>query len=91
MWKDLIDCNHLKTMLKQDLQNGEGCCLIDPHGDFVEEIMPHIPRSRADDVILFDPGDLERPMGLNILEAYTKEQKEFMSQEALAIFHFSNF
>jgi len=76
----------LKTMLKQDLQEGEGCCLIDPHGDFAEGILAHIPRSRADDVVMFNPGDLERPMGLNILEAYTKEQKEFMAQEALAIF-----
>lgn len=76
----------LKTMINQDLQNGEGTCLIDPHGDLAEGVRSHIPRSRADDVVIFDPGDLERPMGLNILEAYTKEQKEFMSQEALAIF-----
>ncbi|MBN2087458.1 type IV secretion system DNA-binding domain-containing protein [Candidatus Peregrinibacteria bacterium] len=76
----------LKQMLKQDLKNGEGLCLIDPHGDLVEGIIPHIPRERADDVILFDPGDLGRPMGLNILEAYTTDEKEYMSQEALAIF-----
>ena len=76
----------LFNMLKQDVQAGEGACLIDPHGDFAEKILGHIPRKRADDVLFFDPGDLERPMGLNILEAHTKEQKEFMSQEALAIF-----
>lgn len=76
----------LSTMMKQDLANGEGICLIDPHGDLVEGIMPYIPRHRADDVVLFDPGDMERPMGLNVLEAYTTEEKEFMSQEALAIF-----
>lgn len=76
----------LSTMLKQDLEAGNGLCLIDPHGDLAEGILPFIPRRRADDVILFDPGDLERPMGLNILEAKTKEQKEFVSQEALAIF-----
>lgn len=76
----------LKGMLKQDVQSEKGICLIDPHGDLVEDILPHIPRSRADDVILFDPGDMGRPMGLNILEAYTDDQKEFMSQEALSIF-----
>lgn len=76
----------LKGMIKQDLLEGHGTCLIDPHGDLVESVLPHVPRKRADDVIIFDPGDLERPMGLNILEAYTRDEKEFMSQEALAIF-----
>ena len=76
----------LKSMLKQDSQAGRGLCLVDPHGDLVEGILPHIPRSRADDVIVFDPGDLSRPMGMNILEAYTADDKEAMSQEALAIF-----
>ncbi len=76
----------LKEMVKQDLKGGEGVCLIDPHGDLAESVLAHIPRKRADDVIVFDPGDLGRPMGLNILEAYTTDEKEFMSQEALAIF-----
>ena len=76
----------LENMIRQDVQNGEGVCVVDPHGDLVEAILPYIPRERADDVILFDPGDLERPMGLNLLEAKTDEQKEFVSQEALSIF-----
>jgi len=76
----------LKEMVKQDIKAGKGICLVDPHGDLAESIIPHIPRKRADDVIIFDPGDLGRPMGLNILEAYTPDEKEFMSQEALAIF-----
>lgn len=76
----------LKTMLKQDAQKGHGMCLIDPHGDLVEGILPLVPRSRADDIIIFDPGDMGRPMGLNILEAKTQDEKEFMSQEALSIF-----
>lgn len=76
----------LEYMIRQDLQNGEGVCVVDPHGDLVEAVLPYVPRERADDVILFNPGDLERPMGLNLLEAHTEEQKEFISQEALAIF-----
>ena len=76
----------LKATLKQDAKLGHGMCLIDPHGDLVEGILPHIPRERADDVIVFDPGDLSRPMGLNILEAHTIDEKEFMAQEALSIF-----
>ncbi|MCF7845707.1 MAG: type IV secretion system DNA-binding domain-containing protein, partial [Candidatus Peribacteraceae bacterium] len=76
----------LENMVRQDLQNGEGLCLVDPHGDLVESVLPYIPRSRADDVIYFNPGDLERPMGLNILEGKTADEREFMAQEALAIF-----
>ena len=76
----------LKNMIKQDLISGHGTCVIDPHGDLVEDTIPHIPRERADDIIFFNPGDLERPMGLNILEAKTRDEKESMSQEALAIF-----
>lgn len=76
----------LDQMLKQDLRNGNGLCLVDPHGDLVEAALPYLPRERAEDVIVFEPGDMDRPMGLNILEAETEDQREFMAQEALAIF-----
>lgn len=76
----------LETMIKQDLANGNGCCVVDPHGDLVEAVLPYIPRSRADDVILFSPGDLERPLGLNMLEGKTPDEREFVAQEALQIF-----
>jgi len=76
----------IKYMIKQDLQNNKGVCVIDPHGDLIEDVLPYIPKHRADDVIIFDPGDLDRPLGINILEGETWDQKEFASQEALAIF-----
>jgi len=76
----------LENMIRQDLANGEGMCVIDPHGDLVETCLPYIPRKRADDVIYFNPGDLERPVGLNILEGKTPDEREFMAQETLAIF-----
>ncbi|MFA5351792.1 MAG: type IV secretion system DNA-binding domain-containing protein [Candidatus Gracilibacteria bacterium] len=76
----------LEGMIKQDIANGEGVCVVDPHGDLVEAILPYIPRSRADDVIYFNPGDLSRPIGLNILEGKTPDEREFMANEALAIF-----
>lgn len=76
----------LETMIKQDLKDGHGVCVMDPHGDLAEAVLPFVPRSRADDVIYFNPGDLERPMGLNMLEGKTPDEREFMSQEALSIF-----
>jgi hypothetical protein len=52
----------MQVMARQDLQNGNGIAVVDPHGDLVKDLMPFIPRERADDVILFDPSDTDRPM-----------------------------
>lgn len=69
----------LKSMALQDIRAGHGVCVIDPHGDLVEDILKYIPPERAEDVIYFDPGDVDRPMGLNLLEANTEDQKHFMT------------
>lgn len=76
----------MKNMAIQDIQRGMGICMIDPHGDLIESILAHIPRERADDVILFDPGDVERPMAFNMLEWDTPEQKTFVINEMINIF-----
>ena len=57
------------NMIRQDLRNGNGICVIDPHGSLIESVLPFVQKNRADDVIIFDPSDIERPMGLNLLEA----------------------
>lgn len=75
----------LQVMIRQDLRNGDGLCVIDPHGSLVEDILPFIPRERADDVIYFDPSDMERPLGLNLLEADTWEEKELVALDAMNI------
>lgn len=77
----------MKTMAVQDIVNGEGVCVVDPHGDFIEDILPHVPASRAEDVIVFEPSDLERPMGLNMLEVENEAQKDFAVQEMISIFY----
>jgi len=77
----------MRNMIVQDIQNGEGVCVVDPHGDLVESCLGHIPKDRVDDVIIFAPGDLERPMGLNMLEVKTADQADFAVQEMIAIFY----
>lgn len=69
----------LEDMAIQDIKAGYGVCVIDPHGDLVENILKYIPANRAEDVIYFDPSDMERPMGLNLLEANTEDEKHFMT------------
>lgn len=75
------------NLIIQDIKNGEGVCVVDPHGGLIEEVLPHIPKERMEDVIYFDPSDTERPMGLNILEADTPEEMDFAVQEMIAIFY----
>lgn len=76
----------LSFMARQDAQNGAGFALIDPHGDLVEDVLRFIPKERVKDVIVFNPGDRERPMALNILEAHTDEDKDRASLDAMQIF-----
>lgn len=80
--------NFLKSLIIQDIQNGDGVCMIDPHGSDIEDILANIPPHRLEDVIYFDPAHVDRPMALNMLEydpAYP-EQKTFVVNELFSIF-----
>ncbi|MDD3145193.1 MAG: type IV secretory system conjugative DNA transfer family protein [Candidatus Gracilibacteria bacterium] len=60
-------------LARQDVRNGDGVCVIDPHGDLVEDVLAFTPKERAKDVVLFDPSDDDRPMGLNMLEVISSD------------------
>ncbi|MFZ4632416.1 MAG: type IV secretory system conjugative DNA transfer family protein [Patescibacteria group bacterium] len=77
----------LSNMITQDIQNGEGVCVFDPNGDLIQDILDRIPPERAEDVIVFSPGDIERPMALNLLEYDPRypEQKSFVINEMIGI------
>jgi hypothetical protein len=78
----------LVNMILQDINAGNGCCFIDPHGSDVQNILANIPKDRIKDVIYFDPSYTERPMALNMLE-YDRshpEQKTFVVNELFSIF-----
>lgn len=78
----------MKGLIKQDIEAGRGVCLIDPHGDFAEEVLGLVPKERAEDVIFIDPADYDRPMGLNMLEFDPRypQMKTFVINEMLKIF-----
>jgi len=80
--------NFLQELAKQDAKAGRGFCFIDPHGDAIEDILAAIPKERAEDVIVFDPADTERPFGLNMMEYDEShpEQKTFVINEMIGIF-----
>ncbi|MBI2330021.1 type IV secretory system conjugative DNA transfer family protein [Candidatus Daviesbacteria bacterium] len=77
----------LKTLMLQDILAGKGLCFIDPHGDAAEELLQLIPPQRAEDVIYFDPSDMLRPFGLNMLEAYSEEQKHFVVASIIGLMY----
>jgi DNA helicase HerA-like ATPase len=76
-----------EAMIVADMQAGEGLCVIDPHGDLIRNLLHRVPDSRTKDVILFEPFDTERPIGLNMLEVSNEEQKDFAVQEMISIFY----
>jgi hypothetical protein len=78
----------LGNLIIQDIQAGKGLAIIDPHGELVENALGFVPKERLDDVIYFNPGDLSRPMGINMLDYnYDKpEEKTFIVNEMIGIF-----
>ncbi len=76
----------LTQMALQDIANGDGVCVVDPHGDLILDILARMPAHRLKDVVHFNPSDMEHPVGLNMLDAPTPEEQDFAVQEMIAIF-----
>lgn len=73
-------------MALQDLAAGRGLCVIDPHGDLVDDLLARMPRERLDDLVLIDPADPERCVSFNVLEAKTDLEKQLLSSDLVASF-----
>ncbi|HEY8999406.1 MAG TPA: ATP-binding protein [Candidatus Saccharimonadales bacterium] len=73
----------LENLALQDMLSGRGFAFVDPHGDTAERLLAMVPRERTEDVIYFSPSDMEYPLGLNLFEFQTPDQKDFIIQEVL--------
>jgi hypothetical protein len=76
----------LLNLIKQDLENNQGLCVIDPHGDLIDSVIENIPESRIKDVVIFDPSDSDFPIGFNILKANSELEKTLISSDLIATF-----
>jgi hypothetical protein len=76
-----------QSAILQDIQNGDGCCFIDPHGEVIDWLLPRIPPERAKDVVLFDPSDPQAILGLNLLEWHTPQERDLIIQELILLFY----
>lgn len=74
----------LETMISQDIKNGFGVGVLDPHGETIDKVLNRIPDERVQDVIYFDPSDTTKPLGLNLLEMDDPGQKNLMASALLA-------
>jgi hypothetical protein len=76
----------LLNLIAQDIEQGRGITVLDPHGDLIEEVISHIPAYRLKDVVLVDPSDSEYPIGLNLLSAYSESEKTILASDLVALF-----
>ncbi len=76
----------LENMIIQDIRNGKGIAVVDPHGDLVEKVVKFIPSERTNDVIYFNPADMEHPIAFNILESVDLEYKNLVSNGLVGVF-----
>jgi hypothetical protein len=77
----------LENLALQDMLDGKGFAFIDPHGDSAEALLGMVPKERVEDVIYFNPADMESPLGLNLFEFDTPDQRDFLVQEAIAMLY----
>jgi len=76
----------MENMIIQDIINGEGVALVDPHGDFAEKILDFIPNDRINDVIYLDPADMEYPIAFNVMETVSQEHKHLIASGLIGVF-----
>ncbi len=76
----------LKNMAVQDIQRGDGVGFIDPHGETAEDILSFIPESRINDVVYFNPADMERVIGFNVMEKVNKEHRHLVASGLMGVF-----
>ncbi|USN54518.1 MAG: type IV secretion system DNA-binding domain-containing protein [Candidatus Peribacteria bacterium] len=77
---------YISMLARQDIWAGHGVCVIDPHGDLVDDVLKYIPKERAKDVIYFDAGNEQRPMGLNLYEIHNMAEADRAVNDAVEIF-----
>ncbi len=76
----------LRNLILQDIEAGHGVGVVDPHGDLATDLLDHIPRHRIEDVVYFNPADVEYPIGLNLLGSVSPENRHLMASGIVSVF-----
>lgn len=73
----------MENLALQDMLDGRGFAFVDPHGDTAERLLSMVPKERTEDIIYFSPADMDYPLGLNMFEYHSPDQKDFLIQECI--------
>ena len=76
----------METMAVQDMRNGSGMCVIDPHGQLCDHLLPYIPKERIDDLIYFDLANSEYPIAFNVFEATSADERDIVTNDLVEMF-----
>lgn len=76
----------LENMVFNDIHAGKGVGVIDPHGDLIDAILRFVPKTRSNDVVLFDPADRDYPISFNILECSDPHQRDLVASGIMSVF-----
>lgn len=76
----------LENMAIWDIEQGNGLAVLDPHGEFADKLLDYIPSQRINDVIYFDPADLDFPIGFNVLEKVKPETRHLVAGGVMSVF-----
>ncbi len=87
IWKTWVGkSNLIANLARSDMISNKGICVIDPHGDLVDDIIAQVPSYRINDVVLFDVADREWPVWFNVLEYDKPEEKPLIASGIVSIF-----
>lgn len=76
----------MENMIIQDIRNGHGLALVDPHGDLAEKVLQFIPNNRVNDVIYFNPADMNFPIAFNVMESVNPEHKHLVASGLVGVY-----
>lgn len=76
----------LENMVVQDILNGNGVGFVDPHGEAAENILNYVPKERLDDVIYFNPSDMEHPVAFNVMESVEPKYRHLVASGLMSVF-----
>ena len=76
----------LENMIVEDICRGDGVAVVDPHGDLAEKIIQYIPNNRVNDVIYFNPADMDYPIAFNVVEHVEPHLRHLVASGLLGVF-----